>query len=153
MLKDSACSRSGVALGIDFGQRRIGLATGNELTGTATALQTINHSGDPFDELDRVIRDWRPDRIVLGLPLAADGSETEISRSARRFVEQLGQRHPGIAIEMHDERFSSRQADSQFADARRSGHARRRDARNLDGIAAAIILESWLAGKNLPKTP
>ncbi|MCA1779546.1 MAG: Holliday junction resolvase RuvX, partial [Xanthomonadaceae bacterium] len=134
-------NRPGVVLGIDFGQRRIGLATGNELTGTATALQTIVHAGDPFEQLDRVIRDWRPDRIVLGLPLAADGSESKLSRSARRFAGQLKQRHPGIAFELHDERFSSRQADSQFVDARRSGQARRRDARKLDGIAAAIILE------------
>lgn len=136
---------AGVWLGLDFGQRRIGLATGQPLTGTAQPLRTIHHSGDPFAELDALIREWRPAGIVVGLPLAADGSDSPMSAAVRAFSEVLGEHHPGVPIELHDERFSSREADARFAVARREGRARRRGARELDSHAAAVILESWLA--------
>jgi len=141
-----------LVLGIDFGARRIGLATGNTLTGTARPLSTVHHDGAPAEEIDRVIASWKPGRIVVGLPLAADGTETESSRAARRFAADLQARHPDLGIEFQDERYSSRIADAQFAQARRDGHARRRDARNLDSVAAAIIVESWLAN-NHPVNP
>ncbi|MFO7763947.1 MAG: Holliday junction resolvase RuvX [Wenzhouxiangellaceae bacterium] len=134
-------------LGIDFGARRIGLATGNSVTGTARPLTTIRHDGKPLADIEEVVREWNPDRIVIGLPLAADGSETDMSRAARRFAADVQARFGEVAVEFQDERYSSRMADSQFARARREGRARRRDARNLDSVAAAIIVESWLAAK------
>jgi len=134
-----------LVLGIDFGTRRIGLATGNTLTGTARPLNTIHHDGAPAEEIDRIIQSWKPGWIVVGLPLAADGSETDSSSAARRFAAELHARHPEIEMSFQDERYSSTMADAQFAKARRDGHARRRDARNLDSVAAAIIVESWLA--------
>ena len=140
-----------VVLGIDFGPRRIGLATGNSVTGTARPLNTIRHAGQPLADLEQVVREWQPGRIIVGLPLAADGSETAMSRAARTFAAELRTRLGDIAVEFQDERYTSRMADSQFARARRGGHARRRDARNLDSVAAAIIVESWLAA-NMPNT-
>jgi len=140
-----------VVLGIDFGARRIGLATGNTLTGTARPLNTVRHDGrnqdNPLDAIDRVIQEWKPERLIVGLPLAADGSETDMSRAARCFARALRARHPDIAIDFQDERYSSRTADTDFAQARRDGRARRRDARNLDSAAAAVIVESWLAAR------
>lgn len=137
-----------VVLGIDFGLRRIGLATGNTVTGTARPLHTIRRDGqkdqNPLAEIDRIIGEWKPGRIIVGLPLAADGSETDVSRATRSFVTELQARHEDIGIEFQDERYSSRIAESQFAKARRDGSARRRDVRNLDSVAAAIIVESWL---------
>lgn len=138
-----------IVLGIDFGARRIGLATGNTVTGTARPLSTIRHRGHPLVDIEPVIREWRPGRIIVGLPLAADGSETTMSRAARSFSAALQARFGPIRVEFQDERYTSRLADSQFAKARRDGHARRRDARNLDSLAAAIIVESWLAA-NMP---
>lgn len=132
-------------LGIDFGARRIGLATGNTVTGTARPLYTVRHDGQPLADIERVIVEWRPERIIVGLPLAADGNDTDMSRTARRFAAEMQARHAEIPIEFQDERYTSRMADSQFARARREGHARRRDARNLDSVAAAIIVESWLS--------
>jgi putative Holliday junction resolvase len=136
-----------VVLGIDFGMRRIGLATGNTLTGTAHPLETLRHDGQPFDQLARVIDTWRPSRIVVGLPLTASGDESETTRSARRFAQALGEAHPDLPIDLHDERYSTRAADARFVEARREGKARRRDARNLDSVAAAVIVESWLADR------
>jgi putative holliday junction resolvase len=134
-----------VVLGIDFGARRIGLATGNTLTGTARPLNTIRHGGEPLPDIDQVVHEWNPGRIIVGLPLAADGSETTMSRATRSFAAELQARFGAISVELHDERYTSRLADSQFAQARRDGYARRRNARNLDSVAAAIIVESWLA--------
>lgn len=133
-----------LVLGIDFGTRRIGLATGNTLTGTARPLNTVHNDGAPADDIDQVIESWKPGCIVVGLPLAADGTETESSRAVRKFAAELQARHPQLEINFQDERYSSRIADAQFAQARRDGRARRRDARNLDSVAAAIIVESWL---------
>lgn len=132
-------------LGIDFGARRIGLATGNTLTGTARPLNTLHHDGAPLDDIDQIIESWKPGLVVIGLPLGADGGETDSSRAAREFGAALQARQPELAIDFQDERYSSRIADAQFARARRDGQARRRDARNLDSVAAAIIVESWLA--------
>ena len=134
-----------LVLGIDFGERRIGLASGNTLTGTARPLPTIHYRGDPFPQLDGVLKEWRPGRVIVGLPLARDGSESDFTRRVRDFVAQLSERHPELDVCLHDERYSSKHADRQFAEARRAGRARRRDARNLDSLAAAIIVESWLA--------
>lgn len=141
--------RTAVVLGIDYGKRRIGLATGNTLTGTARSLSTVNHHGAPMKDIDPIIESWNPGCIIIGLPLSTEGSETESSRAARAFAADLQARHPGRRIEFQDERYSSRMADSQFAQARQEGRARRRDARSLDGVAAAIIVESWLAANRV----
>ena len=140
--------RAGVWLGVDFGKRRIGLATGQMLTGTAQPLKTLHHSGDPFADFDRVVREWRPVGIVVGLPLGKDGKETPMSRAARSFADRIASEHPDRRVVLHDERFSSRVADERFRVARREGRARRRDAADLDSHAAAVILESWLASSD-----
>lgn len=137
--------RTGVWLGVDFGKRRVGLATGQLLTGTAQPLKTLHHSGDPFPDFDRVVREWRPAGIVIGLPLGTAGSETPMSQAVRSFGNQVANAYPGVQVVLHDERYSSREADQRFRTARREGRARRRDAAELDSHAAAVILESWLA--------
>ena len=134
-----------VVLGLDFGLRRIGVASGNTLTGTARPLTTVHHQGEPWPALERLIREWQPQRIIIGLPLTADGGDSDISRAAREFGRKLEQRHPGLKLQFQDERHTSRAAGSRFAEARRSGQARRKDAANLDSVAAALIVESWLA--------
>lgn len=135
----------GVVLGIDFGRRRIGLATGNTLTGTARALDTVTGGDQAAERVARAIAEWRPGHVVIGLPLAADGSESDMSREVREFAAQLRALCPGTRFDFHDERYSSRRAETQFAAARAAGQARRRDAARLDQVAAALIVESWLA--------
>ena len=134
-----------VWLGLDYGGRRIGIATGQPLTGTAQPLKTLQNTGDPLPEIDALVREWQPAGIVVGLPLAADGTESDMSRIVREFAGRLGAAHPSVQIVLHDERFSSRIADDRFRAARQAGRARRKDARTLDSHAAAVILESWLA--------
>jgi putative Holliday junction resolvase len=80
---------------------------------------------------------------VVGLPLAADGGETEMSEDARRFGRKLEGRY-GIRVEFEDERLTSFSAEQRFVDARAQGGMRRKDAALKDAMAAQIILESWL---------
>ncbi len=136
----------GTLLSIDYGKRTTGLAIGHRLTASARPLEPIRyrqHSG-LMGALDAVIRQWQPDCIVVGLPLAGDGSETAMSREVRRFVVRLAETAPGCDICLHDERMSSEQAARGFAERRSQGRARRRDAARLDSMAAAVILESWM---------
>lgn len=134
----------GYVLAFDFGLRRIGVAVGQATTCTASALQTVANGREPdWAVIDRLLREWRPQLLLVGLPLGPDGDETPMSTAARRFGGQLHGRS-GIAVEYCDERLSSRAAESRFAELRAAGGARRKHADQLDAISAQIILENWL---------
>lgn len=135
---------AGTIIGIDYGTRRIGMAVGHRLTGRPRPLKTLRVRGQFWAELESVVRGWAPTRIVVGLPLDADGQETEMSHEVRKFARQLESRLEGIAVELHDERLTSKAASADFAAARRAGLARSKQARDLDSLAAVRILESWL---------
>ena len=92
-------------------------------------------------EIDTVLGEWRPAQLVVGLPLAADGSDTTISQAARRFASELGARC-GLPVALIDERLSSHEAEARLlADGRRHAAVRR----TRDAVAAAVIVETWLA--------
>lgn len=133
------------ALGFDVGTRLIGVAIGNPLTATARALDTIPVRGSQpdWDKLDRLVGEWQPDALVVGLPLRLDGSEQPMTRTARDFANLLRKRY-GITPALCDERNSSKEAAKRFAAQRASGLKRRRDGQRIDADAAAIILETWL---------
>ncbi|MDT8438334.1 MAG: Holliday junction resolvase RuvX [Wenzhouxiangellaceae bacterium] len=139
-----------IVLGVDFGLRRIGLAIGNTLTGTARALEIVAAGNDPVAAVTPTIREWQPQRIIIGLPLAGDGSETDTSRAVRAFADRLQAAHPDKALTLHDERNSSQVARQHFAEARREGRARRREGRRVDALAAAEIVRRWLTERTLP---
>jgi putative Holliday junction resolvase len=133
-------------LGFDFGVRRIGVSLGNTLTGTARALEILDSVpvDRRFERIGALIREWRPDRLVVGRPLDEDGATTETTRRAERFANQLRGRF-GLPVEAVDERFSSREAQAIIA----SAGGRRDDE---DGVAAAVILEQYLhAPRALPR--
>ena len=134
----------GTILAFDFGHRRIGVAVGQTLTCTANALAVVPAANEPdWQEISNLIQDWQPAALVVGLPLGAGGDETDMSRDARQFGLQLGNRY-GIQVLYEDERLTSIGADQRFADARAKGSLRRKDAALKDAMAAQIILESWL---------
>jgi putative Holliday junction resolvase len=127
-------------LGFDFGTRRIGVAVGQELTGNASPLVTLKaQNGAPdWTEVERLIRDWQPDAVVVGLPLNEDGSAHAITAGARRFGNRLHGRYQ-LPVYWIDERLSSAEATSRLAD-----NKIKTDRQNIDKVAAQIILESWL---------
>ncbi len=139
MPEDAAVS----ALAFDFGLRRIGVAAGQSITGSAAPLAVVPaQDGSPdWAALDRLVKEWAPDRLVVGLPYNMDGSEQDITRRARRFAEELGRRYPQ-SVHTVDERLSSREAETRLKELRQRG--RRRITRaDVDCTAACVILESW----------
>ncbi len=129
----------------DFGERRIGVAVGQALTRTATPLEVVQQrSGTDWARLEQLIQQWRPDALVVGVPLTEDGAEQPMTKRARRFARQLEGRF-GRAVYLADERYSSADAKARFAAQRAAGGARRGAARREDAVAAQIILENWFA--------
>ena len=119
-------------LAFDFGTRRVGVATGNTLTGHATPLKTLAVEGDArFAAIAALIREWQPDALVVGVPFHPDGAAHDNTERARRFARQL---HGRFKLQVHevDERYSSTEAASY-------------GARDLDAASAAIILNQFLS--------
>lgn len=133
-------------LGFDVGTRLIGVAVGNTLTASAqpVAIVKVRDRQPDWTQLDNLLRQWRPEALVVGLPLTREGDEQPMTRHARRFAAAIGERSQ-LPVHMHDERHSSQEAARRFAQARAAGTRRRRDADMLDAMAAVVILESWLA--------
>ncbi|MEM9058148.1 MAG: Holliday junction resolvase RuvX [Pseudomonadota bacterium] len=141
----AAGSRS--LLGFDFGLKRIGVAAGNEATATASPVTTVR-GGSPaadWDAIAALVAEWRPDLLVVGLPLKPDRTIGTSARNAQRFAEELRTRF-ALPVELVDETLSSWEAADRLRRERRAGARRRGDARTgLDAVAAQLIVESWLS--------
>ena len=133
-----------VVLAFDFGLRRVGIATANLATRTASPLTTLKvREGVPWPDIDRVIEEWRPGQLVVGLP-EGDGAAS-IARAVRAFVMELGERYH-LPVATVDETLTSAEAQSELTSARRSGYLRRRVQRDsTDRVAACLIAEQWLS--------
>ncbi len=139
-----------LALGLDYGERRIGiaiaLATGDALTGTARPLGTVAaQAGRPdWNALDRHVKDWQPRVLVVGLPYNMDGTPTRLTDAAREFAAEAGRRY-ALDVVTVDERLSSREAEDILRRQRASGERKRRvRAGDVDPVAACVLLEQWL---------
>ncbi len=137
-------------LAFDYGLRRIGVAVGNTLTGTAEALAIIAaQDGEPdWVALDRCIAEWRPAAIVAGVPYNTAGSSgASLTAAALAFAAQLGARY-GVEVHRVDERLSSREAEDGLRERRRSGAMKRRVRRgDVDREAARLLLLQWLRAR------
>ncbi|MDR2870943.1 MAG: Holliday junction resolvase RuvX [Xanthomonadaceae bacterium] len=137
----------GTVLGFDVGTRRIGVAVsgGFGLGARALTVVDVHADGPDWTVIDRLYDDWKPSGLVVGDPmtLEADGDQPA-RRRARAFAHELRTRFR-IPVVLMDERSSSVEAAQRFARERAAGHKRRCDARALDAVAAAIIIERWLA--------
>ena len=131
------------ALGFDFGLKRIGVAVGQSVTRSASPLGVVTpRNGEPdWDAIGRLVAEWRPAALVVGLPYNMDLSEQEMTGHARRFAEELARRFP-LPVHTVDERLSSREAEAQLKERRQQGR-RRITREDIDGAAACVILESW----------
>jgi putative Holliday junction resolvase len=133
-------------LAFDVGARRIGVAVGNTVSSSARELGVLDvHAAGPdWPALDRWMREWKPDALVVGDPATLDGGDQPIRRAARGFALELRRRY-ALPVGQVDERTSSIEAAQRFAAGRASGTRKRHQAAQLDAVAAAIILERWLA--------
>ncbi len=136
----------GTVLGFDVGARRIGVAVGSAFGTGARALAVVDVHGDGPDwkAIDRLKTEWRPDGLVVGDPMTLDGGDQPIRKRAQAFALALKERYR-LPVVMVDERSSSVEAAQRFAQDRAEGRKRRRDAAALDAVAAAVIIERWLA--------
>jgi len=130
-------------LAFDFGLRRIGVATGNGLTRTASPLTTIQVT-DPFpwNQIEKLIADWRPDLIVVGHP--GDGANPELLTALDEFLTALGARFP-VPVVTVDESHTSSAAEEELRTYRRQGvYNRRLNRGQIDRQAACLIAEQWM---------
>jgi putative Holliday junction resolvase len=144
-MPDRAPKQPTIIVAIDFGLRRIGIASGDTLTRAAHPRSTISNgpNGPDWRGLERVLADTRPARIAVGEPYNADGSVSRLTDAARRFATELATRS-SLPVDLVDERWSSQDAGERLREQRASGERRRRVTReDVDAAAAAVILERW----------
>ena len=135
-------------LAFDFGLRRVGVALGFPQTETATPLQTI--AWQSYDELwSRIaplIQEWRPQRLLVGMPNLHSGEKHDLEKPIRRFAAQLEKRFD-IATAFVDESYSSRDAEARLREIRRSGRKKKIDKTEIDRLAAALLIEQWMESR------
>ena len=124
-----------LVLGFDFGTSKIGVAVGQRLTSTASPIGKVRASqGKPnWAAMDRIILEWQPYLLVVGLPLNMDDSRGDMAEAAERFARRMQGRYK-IPFEMFDERLSTFEAMQQQYD-------------DIDAAAACLILESCLSDR------
>lgn len=139
---------AGVYLGFDYGKRDTGVAVGSRHSRLAEPLAVLRAQGEQPDwaALDRLVREWRPEGLVVGLPLNMDGSENPMTRAARAFGTALSARY-NLPVHWIDERLSSRVATDTLLEA---GVPLKRHKKRIDKIAAQTILQAFL---NEPAKP
>ena len=130
-------------MAFDFGTSRMGVAVGQRLTGTAEPLSPLKaRDGIPdWQQLEKIIKEWQPDALVVGLPLNMDGSPSEMSQRALKFARRLEGRYHLPAF-TEDERLSSYEAKGQVI---AKGGDRDFGRNSVDGLAAVLILESFMS--------
>lgn len=130
-------------LGFDFGTHNIGVAVGQTITATASPLAALRaKDGQPdWHVVERLINEWQPQRIVVGLPLNMDGTEQPLTQLARKFANRLHGRF-GLPVELQDERLTTVAAKEElFA----RGGFRQLSKDKIDSAAAQLILEDYLS--------
>ena len=134
-------------LGIDYGERRLGLAASDETGSIAFPAGTLERRGTRRDleALRAVVAERSIERLVVGLPLHLSGREGEAARAARAFAAQLGEAL-GLPVETIDERFTTLEAERALREQGAFGRRGRRLRRQaVDATAATLLLRTWLA--------
>lgn len=135
-------------LAFDFGMRRIGVAVGQDVTGSASPLGVVANGGDGADHsrIKELIGEWRPASLVVGLPAHADGSASPMQTLVLQFVAELDRY--GLPVTTVDERYTSLEAEAGLKNARAAGQRRRISREAIDSAAAVLIAERYLAGRH-----
>jgi len=131
-----------ILIGFDFGMKRIGVAIGQTITKTARPLDTIAaKEGMPnWDVVNKLIKKWMPDALVVGIPLNMDGTDQRITDHARQFANLLRERYQ-LLVHEADERLTTKDARERLFNA--GGYKALQDGQ-VDQVAAQLILQNWL---------
>ena len=129
---------------LDYGRRRIGVAVGQQITDSASPLAVVRNgeNGPEWNALQELLDQWRPQRLVVGMPFHADGSASEMGDEVKLFLDEL--KRFNIPIETIDERFSSQEAEQRLKAQRQAGVKGRISKEMIDAVAATLIAERWL---------
>ena len=135
-------------LAFDYGTRSIGVANGQTITCSANPLTELRaRDGTPnWDDIEKLLAEWQPDLVLVGLPLNMDGTESDFAARARKFARRLHGRF-GVQVAMVDERLTTREAKSMVA------HRDSYRDNPVDALAAQLILESWLQDPTMAQEP
>lgn len=131
-------------LALDFGLRRIGVAVGQQITDSASPLGVISNgtNGPDWKSLERLVDEWRPTRLVVGMPTHMDGSPSDLSDAVTAFMQAL--RRFDLPVDPVDENLSSREAGELLRQQRAAGKRGRISKELIDSTAAVLIAERWL---------
>lgn len=135
-------------LALDVGDKRIGVAVSDPFGFSGTPLGTYLNNKEFFKKLEEVINQYKPVKIVIGLPLTLSGEEGEQARKTKNFAKKLQKHFPNIPIEFEDERFTTDIAEERLSVLLKS---KKKKKQKLDSISAVVILESYLSRNPLWK--
>lgn len=141
---DAKVVLASTALCFDFGEQRIGVAVGEHLLASANPLTTIDNESNEvrFEIITKLVKEWQPKLLIVGLPLSLDGAETNVTQLCKKFARRLNGRF-NIPVMMIDERYSSVEASDML---NQSGIKGRAQKVMLDQVAAQTILQSYFDG-------
>ena len=131
------------ALGLDLGERRVGVAVCDSSATVATPVETLVRSGDRARDLQAIadqVSEWQAEIVVVGLPLSLDGTEGPAAKAARTEIDHLD-RFLSVPVVSYDERLTTVIAERSLMEQQMKG-PRRRNV--VDQVAAAVILQSWI---------
>ncbi|NOT14755.1 MAG: Holliday junction resolvase RuvX [Methylotenera sp.] len=138
---DTLLVKSATVLAFDFGERRIGIAVGEHLLGTANPLTTIDNESNEirFQRITELVQEWQPKLLIVGLPLNTDGTEHAMTQLCKKFARRLNGRF-NLPVALVDERYSSLEASQRLNESGIKGRAQKT---MLDQVAAQTILQSY----------
>ncbi len=134
---------TGTVLAFDYGEKRLGVAVGEPSLGIAHPVETISAANDAarMEQVGRVIQEWHPALVIVGLPVHMDDREHALAARCRRFAEQITKRF-GVATRLIDERLSS---DAASESLREAGIRGIKQKAMLDQVAAQHILQTYFS--------
>jgi len=134
-------------IAFDFGLRRIGIAVGQDVTGSASPVGVVSNreTGVDHEKIAALLAEWQPTQLVVGMPAHADGSRSDVQDHVDAFIEEL--EVYGLPVETIDERYTSVEAERVLKDARKAGTRGRISKEQVDSAAAVFIAERYLASR------
>ncbi|WP_419181024.1 Holliday junction resolvase RuvX [Gallaecimonas kandeliae] len=128
-------------IAFDHGAKSIGVAVGQDITASAQPLAALKATdGQPnWEQVEKVLKEWQPDLLVVGLPLNMDGTEQNTTAAARKFAGRLHGRF-GLPVETQDERLTTASAREWLFE---NGGFQALEKGKVDSVSACLILESW----------
>jgi putative Holliday junction resolvase len=141
---DAKIVLASTVLCFDFGEQRIGVAVGEHVLATANPLLTIDNESNEirFEAINKLVNEWQPKLLIVGLPLSLDGAETSVTQLCKKFARRLNGRF-NLPVMLIDERYSSVEASDLLS---QSGIKGRAQKEMLDQVAAQTILQSYFDG-------